>query len=52
MKAVPVQNNVKLLAGSSYDATPPNEISDYDDWFGAPEFNWSDKAYEFGGWDD
>ena len=33
---------VQLLSGSN---TPPNEIPDYDDWFGAREFedDWDDE---------
>ena len=40
-----VQHNLKLLQAS---CTPPNEIKDYDDWFGAPEFDMEDKSYQFG----
>ena len=32
MKMVEMSNDAELLAGSPYDATPPNEIPDYDDW--------------------
>ena len=45
-RVVELQHKCQLLAGSgSYtdpEPTPPNEIPDYDDWFGAPEFDWSD----------
>ncbi len=44
MKVVLMQHKTQLLSGSPYDATPPNEIPDYDDWLGARSFN--------GGWDD
>ena len=44
MKLVLLQHKTNLLISSPYDATPPNEIPDYDDWFGARRHN--------GGWDD
>ncbi len=44
MKVVLLQHKTNLLISSPYDATPPNEIHDYDDWFGARKNN--------GGWDD
>ena len=33
MRVVLLQHKSCLLVGSPYDATPPNEIPDYDDWF-------------------
>ena len=47
MKVVLMQYHTNILAGSP---TPPNS-PDYDDWLDAPEFNWVDKADQFGGWD-
>ena len=43
-RVVELQHKCQLLAGSYTDPepTPPNEIPDYDDWLGAPEFDWSD----------
>ena len=35
MKMVEMSNDAELLSGSPYDATPPNEVPDYDDWFGS-----------------
>ena len=32
MKVVLLQHKTNLLVSSPYDATPPNEIPDYDDW--------------------
>ncbi len=43
-RVVELQHRTCLLSGSHYDATPPNEIHDYDDWFGSRRFK--------GGWDD
>ena len=31
-RVVVLQHKANILAGSPYDATPPNEIPDYDDW--------------------
>ena len=39
MKVVLLQHKTNILVGSPYDATPPNEIPDYDDWFGARKNN-------------
>lgn len=39
MKVVLLQHKTNLLVSSPYDATPPNEIPDYDDWFGARRHN-------------
>ena len=47
MKVVLMQYHTNILAGSP---TPPDS-PDYDDWLGAPEFSWVDKADQFGGWD-
>ena len=44
MKVVLLRHKTNLLISSPYDATPPNEIHDYDDWFGSRRFK--------GGWDD
>ena len=35
MKMVEMSNDAELLAGSPYDATPPNEVPDYDAWLGS-----------------
>ena len=35
MTTVQLQHMTQLLSGSPYDTTPPNEIHDYDDWFGS-----------------
>ena len=43
-RVVVLQHKANILAGSPYDATPPNEIPDYDDWFGARRHK--------GAWDD
>ena len=40
-RVVELQHRTCLLQASG---TPPNEIPDYDDWFGSRRFN--------GGWDD
>ena len=42
---VELQHKANILVGSPYDATPPNEIPDYDDWFGARESDddWDDE---------
>ena len=32
MRVVELQHKENILVGSPYDATPPNEIPDYDDW--------------------
>ena len=32
-RVVVLQYKANILVGSPYDATPPNEIPDYDDWF-------------------
>ena len=32
MKVGLLQHKTNILVGSPYDATPPNEIPDYDDW--------------------
>ena len=34
-RVVVLQHKANILVGSPYDATPPNEIPDYDDWMGA-----------------
>ena len=31
-RVVVLQHKTNILVGSPYDATPPNEIPDYDDW--------------------
>ena len=48
MKVVLLQHKTNLLVSSPYDATPPNEIPDYDDWFGARKHNsvWDDDWEE------
>ena len=33
------------------DEQQPENVLDYGDWLGAPEFDWVDKADQFGGWD-
>jgi len=45
MKVVLLQHKANILVGSPYDATPPNEIPDYDDWFAARKNNsvWDDE---------
>ena len=48
MRVVELQHRACLLQASG---TPPEEIHDYDDWMGAPEFDWVEKGYQFGGWD-
>ena len=48
MRVVELQHRTCLLQASG---TPPNEIPDYDGWMGAPEFDWVEKGYQFGGWD-
>ena len=48
MTVVELQHRACLLQSSG---TPPEEIHDYDDWMGAPEFDWVEKGYQFGGWD-
>ena len=35
-RVVVLQHKANILVSSPYDVTPPNEIHDYDDWFGAP----------------
>ena len=44
-RVVVLQYKANILVGSPYDATPPNEIPDYDDWFGARESDddWDDE---------
>ena len=32
MEVIVSDATVQLLSGSPYDATPPNEVPDYDDW--------------------
>jgi len=32
MTVYELQHKANILVGSPYDATPPNEINDYDDW--------------------
>ena len=39
MKVVLLQHKTNILVGGPYDATPPNEIPDYDDWFAARKNN-------------
>ena len=34
-RVVVLRHKTNLLISSPYDATPPNEIPDYDDWMGA-----------------
>ena len=48
MKVVLLQHKTNLLVSSPYDATPPNEIPDYDDWFAARRHNsvWDDDWEE------
>ena len=43
-RVVVLQHKANILVGSPYDATPPNEIPDYDDWFGV-----KDQGEIFGG---
>ena len=45
MKVVLLQHKTNILVGSPYDATPPNEIPDYDSWLGARRHNgvWDDE---------
>ena len=43
-RVVVLQHKANILVGSPYDATPPNEIPDYDDWFGSRRHK--------GAWDD
>ena len=31
-RVVVLRHKANILVGSPYDATPPNEIPDYDDW--------------------
>ena len=45
MEVVKIQQTQMLCNSHQPDAT------DYNDWLGAPGFDWVDKAYEFGGWD-
>ena len=44
-----LKDHTMLLCGSTTDTLP--DSPDYGDWLGAPEFNWVDKADQFGGWD-
>ena len=37
MKVYELQHKANILVGSPYDATPPNEIPDYDDWMASRE---------------
>ena len=30
---------------------PPENVPNYDDWMGAPAFDWVEKGNQFGGWD-
>ena len=48
MKVVLLQHKTNLLVSSPYDATPPNEIPDYDDWFGSRQHDgvWGDGEEE------
>ena len=41
---------VQLLSGSNTPTTPPNEIPDYDDWFGARQNKdmWEDDEEDLG----
>ena len=45
MKVYKLQHKANILVGSPYDATPPNEIPDYDDWLGARQHKdmWDDE---------
>jgi len=45
MKVVLLQHKANIMVGSPYDATPPNEIPDYDSWLGARRHNgvWDDE---------
>ena len=44
-RVIVLKHKTNILVGSPYDATPPNEIPDYDDWFGARESDddWDDE---------
>ena len=49
MTVVELQHRTCLLQASGEQQ--PENVPDYGDWLGAPEFDWVDKGYQFGGWD-
>ena len=48
MTVIELQHKCQLLAGSG---DPTKNVPWWDGEGNAPEFNWVDKAYQFGGWD-
>ena len=44
-RVVVLRHKTNLLISSPYDATPPNEIPEYDDWMGARRHKsvWDDE---------
>ena len=48
-RVVVLRHKTNLLISSPYDATPPNEIPDYDDWMGARRKNVWDNEDD---WED
>ena len=47
-RVVVLQHKANILVSSPYDTTPPNEIPNYDGWFGSRHSNddWDDEDWE------